>query len=394
MDEPTATPEENFNNDLWYVLKKIREKSLYTKYGEDIRYSVTFGFFGRPYNDAEIAMVKKLGEWKVIELTDPDGFESDGEHVFSFKTVSPRFPHLYNLFNNAMAKNISHDRLFQLTRELTHPTGTDQNLSFELWELSKKKTEENGSKKLKTLRGRLLPNIRNLYNFSDENRFRIKRFIQLIQNQDELQGHKSSILLTDVSLSLPVELLLREGFSLPEAELLIETIDKVADHSFIKTVRLRGRDRHLALEFDVRPKEPILQLNIALTSPSALQEIKEHLEAFEKRSPKTTEAIMPQPEIKAETRNHLSEADGKRLAILEKLKAEWDLTPKENTDPVIIYSGRASYRMTSGEIKVPAAEYSLWMEKFGINFDQFQRILEIFRQEGLIKNINFISEYR
>lgn len=301
MDESTATPEENFNNDLWYVLKKIREKSLYTKYGDDIRYSITLGFFGRPYNDAEIAMVKKLGEWKVVALADhPDGFEGDGEHIFLFKTVSPKFPELYNLFNNATAKKISHERLFQLTRELIHPIGTDYNLSFELWELSKKKTEENGgNKKLKTLRGRLLPNIRTLYGFSDENRSRIKRFIELIQNQDELQGHKSPILLNDVSLSLPIELLQREGFSVPEAELLIETIDKVADHSFIKTVRLS--DRHRAVEFDVRPKEPIRQLNIALTSPAALQEIKEHLEAFEKRSPKIKEeAITPQPEITGE----------------------------------------------------------------------------------------------
>lgn len=97
MTENAISPEENFNNDLAYVLKKIKEKSLYTKYGEDIRYEIVHGFFGKPYNDDEVAIVRKLDEWKIITLlkSDPesgyvDAMESDRENnFFHSKNISP-----------------------------------------------------------------------------------------------------------------------------------------------------------------------------------------------------------------------------------------------------------------------------------------------------------------
>src|SRR3989344_7715126 len=80
--------EEKFNDDLWYILQKIRKQSLYSTARENITYGIAQGFFGTPYNDDEEAMMKKLHEWGVITLEETDGefcFIEDREMIFTIK---------------------------------------------------------------------------------------------------------------------------------------------------------------------------------------------------------------------------------------------------------------------------------------------------------------------
>lgn len=66
------TPEEKFNKDVWYVLRQIKEKSLYTKEGNPISYWVDFSFIdctgNSPSAKEEAAILEKLEEWGAIKI--------------------------------------------------------------------------------------------------------------------------------------------------------------------------------------------------------------------------------------------------------------------------------------------------------------------------------------
>lgn len=287
--EPSV--EEKFNDDLWYILQKIRKQSLYSKARENITYEIPQGFFGTPYNDDEEAMMKKLYEWGVITLEETNGefcFIEDRSMIFTIKTINPKFAPLYRLFENALKEKIDAKHIFDLRQELIHPIGQDKDLSFELWRLTKKSESPDKKKTLKIFSSLTLPNIQFIYGLSAENRSKMKRIIELIQNKLELAPLNR---LTGI-FKIPIELLKREGFTLSEAELLIETIDRLAEHSFIKVDsetefgRSAYRPVYLAGHTSGDPERKAQEeqyLTLSLTNAPTLQDIKDHLEAFEKR---------------------------------------------------------------------------------------------------------------
>ncbi|KKU95517.1 MAG: hypothetical protein UY29_C0025G0011 [Parcubacteria group bacterium GW2011_GWC2_48_17] len=71
------TPEEKFNRDVWYVLRQIKERSLYTTKGNSISYWVDFSFFdltgGSPSAANEAAILEKLEEWGAIKIQNRGG---------------------------------------------------------------------------------------------------------------------------------------------------------------------------------------------------------------------------------------------------------------------------------------------------------------------------------
>lgn len=66
------TPEEKFNRDVWYVLRRIKERSLYTKKGNLIEYWVHFNSIDAtgktPSADDEELILGKLEEWGAIRI--------------------------------------------------------------------------------------------------------------------------------------------------------------------------------------------------------------------------------------------------------------------------------------------------------------------------------------
>lgn len=74
---------------------------------------------------------------------------------------------------------------------------------------------------------------------------------------------------------------------------------------------------------------------------------------------------------------NLSAADQKKLFILEKLKAEWDLTPD------------------AGATKISNQKYHSWMRECGItDWYELENILNILKQEGLIVSFRNIGAAR
>ncbi len=86
----------------------------------------------------------------------------------------------------------------------------------------------------------------------------------------------------------------------------------------------------------------------------------------------------------------------KIVYILEKLKEEWDLIPKE---PKHYYQWIEHYDYIVPNKKVIKAnishkKFSDWIANAGLSdFYELQNILATLQQEGLISNINFTDEF-
>jgi chromosome segregation ATPase len=79
------TPEEKFNKGVWYVLKKIKERSLYTKKGESIKYQVNFyGYHDptAPSPENEVEILEILQERGVIQIRNKEDVKAS-EYISS-----------------------------------------------------------------------------------------------------------------------------------------------------------------------------------------------------------------------------------------------------------------------------------------------------------------------
>lgn len=83
----------------------------------------------------------------------------------------------------------------------------------------------------------------------------------------------------------------------------------------------------------------------------------------------------------------------KILCILEKLKEEWDLTPKKNDEPMV-QSGFIAYYRKTGTKRIPMQRFSAWERECGVkDWYELEDILAILKQDGLISNFGLHSEY-
>ena len=93
--------------------------------------------------------------------------------------------------------------------------------------------------------------------------------------------------------------------------------------------------------------------------------------------------------------SNLSTADHKKLFILEKLKEEWDLTPKTDSEPVTFQAGMKARLRLAGETKVSSQKFNSWMRESGItDWYELENILNILQQEGLISKFRIIGAAR
>ncbi len=111
----------------------------------------------------------------------------------------------------------------------------------------------------------------------------------------------------------------------------------------------------------------------------AEDELKSLTDAVQKLSQSAKQSTEPKE-------TNLSAADKKKLFILEKLKEEWDLTPKNNSEKVTIQTG---------ETKISSQKFNSWMRESGItDWYELENILNILKQEGLISKFKIIGASR
>lgn len=281
----TSEPQERFVSDLWEVLKKIKKGLLYSGSGRHISYEIALDFLGTPpHAEDEEKLMEKLYEWDVIVLEKDEDRLSivyDNVRLFSIRELKPKFEQLYRLCESGVKKEISSDHLFELIHELANPRGNNPDLSIEIWELTQKPKE----KVERTIDGLFSPtvtNIRVIYDLSPENRSKVNRLIQLIQNQIELAGSYSPI-----QIELSRKLLEKEGYTINETELLIEKINDTTRESFMEVNHERRGRKIIASDIFLpgitNKPEQEKDLAIRVTSLLPLKQIKAHIEVFEKR---------------------------------------------------------------------------------------------------------------
>jgi len=90
----------------------------------------------------------------------------------------------------------------------------------------------------------------------------------------------------------------------------------------------------------------------------------------------------------------LSAADKKKLAVLEKLKTKWELTPKAGQKPIMIQAGVYGYMRPAGEAWISQKEVHAFINECGLSdYYELEGILSIFMEEGLITDFENRNEY-
>lgn len=85
-----------------------------------------------------------------------------------------------------------------------------------------------------------------------------------------------------------------------------------------------------------------------------------------------------------------AESIKKTLYILERLKEEWDLVPKADSQD---NGGIYTYIKKANEAQIPERRYLQWVHGAGLgDFWQLQNILTTLQQEGLLLNADFFNE--
>lgn len=120
-------PEEKFIQNLWEILKKIKENSLYTKAGKPISISASL---------VDERLLDKLEEWEVLKIReDPWKLPASTKDVFYLDIIWNRFNELYSLCKNGFETGVEPEKLFKMIKEQIHPIGGDNEFSFEIWQL-------------------------------------------------------------------------------------------------------------------------------------------------------------------------------------------------------------------------------------------------------------------
>lgn len=105
------TPEEKFNQEIWWILQEIRKEQLSTPAGEKVEFSLRKPpKYSRKTDDsllsdeAQIKLLHKLKEWKALDLK-PTGFFMD-DNIFAPPTAylltirQSKFDELYRLYES------------------------------------------------------------------------------------------------------------------------------------------------------------------------------------------------------------------------------------------------------------------------------------------------------
>lgn len=144
------TPEESFNQEVWWTLQEIkkeqlatpRKQRLYFKFRPTLK-KTKHVMTVVPSVDMQRKIIEKLEEWKALDAEiyyGPFGNELVSEPVgFYLEIHHSRFNDLYALYKNSLAQEVSADRLTKMVAELVHPLGRDDDMTFEIWQLIKGK---------------------------------------------------------------------------------------------------------------------------------------------------------------------------------------------------------------------------------------------------------------
>ena len=98
------TPEEKFNQEVFKVLQKIKERSFYAKKGRPIDYKVPIEFFDRSdkHRD-EVVILEKLQEWQAIKITDKS--LSGDDWYYYLEIIQPHFDGIYKTIEAGLTKS-------------------------------------------------------------------------------------------------------------------------------------------------------------------------------------------------------------------------------------------------------------------------------------------------
>lgn len=82
------TPEEKFNQDVWWALQKIAEEKLTTLEGQPVVFEIVkLIAVGIPGQDRQKSIIHKLQEWGAIKILNESSadWRGNGRHIFELQ---------------------------------------------------------------------------------------------------------------------------------------------------------------------------------------------------------------------------------------------------------------------------------------------------------------------
>lgn len=98
------TPEERFNQDVWWILQEIAGRKLATLEGKPTEFEVVkLIAAGIPSQDRQKNIIHKLQEWKAVKILNesPADWGGSGKHIFKLQLLVPKFTEIYKKFQKA-----------------------------------------------------------------------------------------------------------------------------------------------------------------------------------------------------------------------------------------------------------------------------------------------------
>ncbi len=110
------TPEERFNDQIRWALKRIKEESLATETSKPVRFEVSkIVGTGIPAQERQKSLIHKLAEWKAIKITyetDPSG-GGISRYLFELELLQPKFNEIYEKYCGAPFKTVYIDNPYE-----------------------------------------------------------------------------------------------------------------------------------------------------------------------------------------------------------------------------------------------------------------------------------------
>jgi len=112
------TPEEKFNREIWYVLRRIKEKAFYVLSESPIEYKIKYDQFKGseliPSPENEEQIIRKLEELKAIKIIKEEFYPHDeyiGTFFSNLQLLQPKFDEIYKKYQEIKNKESDPDIL-------------------------------------------------------------------------------------------------------------------------------------------------------------------------------------------------------------------------------------------------------------------------------------------
>lgn len=373
------TPEEEFNNAVWWTLQEIQLEHLFTQLnGGDIYFEIK-DKHNAPKMDNQrraVEFLERREAIKVINQKYPIGIPQIGAELYNLKPVGydlcvlqPKFGELYKSYGDSAEIRTRailetfFDETEQKEKEKEVPTEHSHKNTFDLEKQKSKISAIKFETDFQTAQVKWLT---------------VKNILDAIHRKLPPLEDTEGIIQETVNLS--------DEFLTTEQRKILPFVLKHAYNNGAVSFPVSKSNAVISSEparkFIEGESILIEDLSRFESYKADIDELCDFIEKEGKRKfiDETKQEYQSGVQAQLNAKDLLSAADKKKLCVLEKLKEEWDLVPKKNNETI--------------KTDVSWQKLIQWEEECGVDYNQLKNILQGFLDENLIVSFNLYNPAR